>query len=177
MSPFRTSALLAALLASMGAHAQSLVIDSGRLQKQLETRRLEQPLPSTTGGAAPPQKGGAAFGQAEVRVAVKKFRITGATLVAEDDLQKVLAPYTLRILNFSQLQQAVDAVTQTYRQRGFIASRAFLPQQTLSSQSSLAEIEIVILEGRYGRIRLENASKVPDQVILDHLGLKTGEPV
>ena len=177
MTLTRPSFLLAVLFASAGAHAQALLIDSGRLQKQLETRRLEQPLPGTTSDSSAPANRGAAYGQTEVRVAVKKFRITGATLVPEEVLQKALEPFTLRILNFTQLQQAADALTQAYRERGFIASRAFLPQQTLSPKSELSEIEIVLLEGRYGRIRLENASRVPDKLILDRLGLKLGEPV
>ena len=177
MTLTRISFLLAALCASAGAHAQALLIDSGRLQKQLETRRLEQPLPSTTSDSSAPASRGAAYGQTEVRVAVKKFRITGATLVPEEVLQKALEPFTLRIINFAQLQQAADALTQAYRERGFIASRAFLPQQTLSPKTELSEIEIVVLEGRYGRIRLENASRVPDKLILNRLGLKPGEPV
>jgi hemolysin activation/secretion protein len=173
----KTPILLAGLVASTGASAQSLLMDSSRLQKQLETRRLEEPLPNTTTPTAAPARPGPAFETGEVRVAVKGFRITGATQIPEAVLQKALDPFTLRILNFGQLQKAADTLTDIYRSEGFIASRAFLPQQTLSSAGDPSEIEIVILEGRYGRIRLENASQVPDKVILDHLNLKPGEPI
>jgi len=176
MTPLRLTILIAGLMAGIGANAQSLLIDSDRLQRQLETRRLEQPLPKSETPSEPARRG-LAFDSGGVRVAVKRFRITGATQVPQDVLDKALEPFTLRILNFTQLQQAANALTEIYRERGFIASRAFLPQQTLSTRSEPTEIEIVVLEGRYGRIRLENASKVPDKIITDHLALDAGEPI
>lgn len=52
-------------------------------------------------------------------------------------------------LDFAQLQQVSDAMTDTYRKAGFIFGTAFLPAQTVGDDHM---VEIRVLEGTLGRV-------------------------
>jgi len=148
---FSFTPLMAALLAvaTCSVHAQTAP-DAGALQREAERQPRELPRP---GPQAVPQTPAPAASDA-VRVTVKAFRITGNTLVAESELQAVLAPWVGRELNFIELQQATNAIAEAYRKRGWFA-RPQLPAQDASS----GVITINILEGKLGEVRIDDGGK------------------
>jgi hemolysin activation/secretion protein len=52
-------------------------------------------------------------------------------------------------LDFAQMQQVTDAMTETYRKAGFIFGTAFLPAQTIGEDHV---VEISVLEGTLGKV-------------------------
>jgi hemolysin activation/secretion protein len=77
---------------------------------------------------APPAPLQTAPGQ---QVTVKSVRFVGNTLLGTEPLAAVVQPYLNKPQSLAQLQEAADAVTQVYRQAGWVV-RAYLPQQDLT---------------------------------------------
>lgn len=141
-----TRATLIFCLLSSGAAAQTIP-DAGTLLR--ESERQERRLPAPAPQAVP--KAPAAAPKDELRVVVKSFRISGNTLIATPELQAVLAPWIGKEVGFAELQQAVNAIAEEYRRRGWFA-RPQLPAQDVNE----GVIEINVIEGRLGAVRIED---------------------
>lgn len=160
---------MAIFLVSSLAQAQTPP-DAGALQREIE--RAPRKLP-TPGPQAVPQTP-APTSADTVRVTVKAFRITGNTLIAETDLQSVLVPWVGREVSFVDLQQAINAITEAYRQRGWFA-RPQLPAQDVSS----GVITINILEGRLGEVRIDDGGKdlrLSRSLVTDTMTARSAQP-
>ncbi len=82
---------------------------------------------------------------------VTAFRIHGATLVPEAQLQAALAPWLNRPITFAELEQAVEAVAGVYGEQGWLA-RPQLPVQELSD----GVVTINVTESRLGQVRIDD---------------------
>ena len=134
------------------AQAQT-VPDAGRILEQNRPPALvRQPVPSgkVVPDAAPVQ--GVVL-QGAQKVMVRRFVLQGESAFSPAELQQVLVPYTGRELTFAELQQACNAVTAFYRERGYFVASAVLPAQEVGN----GEVTIQILEGRISKVTM-----VPD---------------
>ncbi|MBN6102204.1 ShlB/FhaC/HecB family hemolysin secretion/activation protein [Xanthomonas sp. CFBP 8703] len=108
-------------------------------------------------------------------IAVQAIRVTGVGEHPRQDITpqrlQALADARLRELggqalpaqlSFAQLQQIADALTQAYRQAGFLVARAYLPVQTIGADRS---VEIRVAEGRVGKITVEGTRRYDDRLI------------
>ncbi len=100
-----------------------------------------------------------------VRFTLKAFRITGATVVAESELQQLLQEYIGREVGILDLGEAVGRITRFYFQRGYPLATAYLPVQDIEG----GVVEIVMIEGRFGNVQLLNRSRVRDAVVASYL--------
>ncbi|WP_414649318.1 ShlB/FhaC/HecB family hemolysin secretion/activation protein [Dyella sp.] len=77
--------------------------------------------------------------------------ITPASIgaLADAQLKKLGGGSVPAALDFAQLQQVADALTDTYRKAGFIFGTAFLPAQTVGEDHM---VELRVLEGTLGRV-------------------------
>ena len=91
-----------------------------------------------------------------LRLRVNGFRISGNTLIPDQELLPLLKSYVDRELDLAQLEQAAQAVTLYYRGKGFFLAQAYLPEQTVKG----GVVEIAVLEGRLGEIRINRAPGV-----------------
>lgn len=95
-------------------------------------------------------------------LAVQGFRIQGVgdhpdagitpasmQALADTQLKKLGGGAMPARLDFAQLQQVADAMTDTYRKAGFIFGTAFLPAQTVGEDHM---VEIRVLEGTLGKV-------------------------
>jgi hemolysin activation/secretion protein len=138
------------LMASYACVAQTAP-DAGTLLR--ETERQQRQLPTPAPQALP--QAPAAPNMAGMRVQVKAFRITGNTLIAEPELQAVLAPWVGKESSYAELQQAANALAEAYRKRGWFV-RPQLPAQDVST----GIITINIIESRLGAVRIDDGGKV-----------------
>lgn len=83
-------------------------------------------------------------------VTVTSFRFSGNSLLNNAELAASVSSFLNRPLNFTELQGAVTAVTQAYRQAGWV-TRTYLPQQEI--KNGVVTIEIV--EAVFGVVRTE----------------------
>lgn len=70
-------------------------------------------------------------GEARETFTVERFNIVGSTVFSPKQLDAVLAPFTNRLLTFTELLQARSEITQLYIDSGYITSGALIPPQTI----------------------------------------------
>lgn len=163
--------LCAALLAS--AHAQT-VPDAGSLQREAE-RSLQAPPGSTPAPQSAPAARPMAQDAKATRVTVRSIAIEGASLIAVEELDALVAPAIGQSLTLAELEHTAQQIAQHYRQQGWYA-RVYLPQQDVTD----GKVRIQVLEGRFGGASVQtngtraNAAAVQD--LITHR-LQAGTPL
>ncbi|WP_343575841.1 ShlB/FhaC/HecB family hemolysin secretion/activation protein [Pseudomonas sp.] len=76
---------------------------------------------------------------------IRTITLEGAEHLDERAREALLAPYRNRCLGVNQLNELLKAITDLYLGRGFVTTRAYLPQQDLSG----GELKIIVVEGRF----------------------------
>jgi hemolysin activation/secretion protein len=115
---------------------------------------------------APTEPQSAPSEDAGPRVAVRAFVVEGNTAVPTGELDALLAELTGRDLSFAELQQATSRITQYYRDHGYVLARAYLPRQDIDE----GIVRIAVVEGRYGKIDVQNHSRVLEGVLRQQIG-------
>jgi hemolysin activation/secretion protein len=85
-----------------------------------------------------------------VEVDVKEIQIRGNTVVKTEVLDQIAAKYENKKLNFRDLMNVTEDLTQQYVKRGYFLSKAYLPVQEI--KDGVLTIEIV--EGKVGEIQI-----------------------
>ena len=105
-----------------------------------------------------------------VRVPVDEIVVTGNTLLAPEVLRATLAPLTGE-LTLDDLKQAAHKVQALYRDAGYGAVVAYVPEQTAASRRAI----IAVLEGRIANVEVVGNSRfAKDNVLRSVPHLKTG---
>jgi hemolysin activation/secretion protein len=152
----RAAALAALGLIAAPAFTQTVRPDAGTV---IETPRQIPALPAPGGAPAVivPEAPPAAGFDRSVVLTPAGFRVQGNTVFTEAQLQAVLAPFVNRRTDMAGLVQAAAAVRQYYRERGYILTEAYLPQQQFAAEGGTVRIQV--LEARVGRasVRVEDS--------------------
>lgn len=77
-------------------------------------------------------------------VTLTRITVEGATLLSEAKREALLAPWSGRCLGVPQLNEVLKSLTDHYLRRGYVTTRAYLPQQDLKN----GELKIIVVEGR-----------------------------
>ncbi|WP_447754795.1 ShlB/FhaC/HecB family hemolysin secretion/activation protein [Pseudomonas nicosulfuronedens] len=76
---------------------------------------------------------------------IHSISIGGASNLSADTRRTIVAPYIGQCLGVNQLNELLKSITNNYLSRGFVTTRAYLPQQDLSS----GKLKIIVVEGRF----------------------------
>lgn len=127
-----------AMLFSVFASAQTIP-DAGALMRQTEQniRFTEAQRSARIRDVLPPQ----AELTPQTLVEVKRFKFNGNARLTDERLQNALNSFTNRPLNQHDLQHVTEAVTEAYRQSGWLVE-AYVPRQDLSAR----ELTIQVIE-------------------------------
>lgn len=129
-------------------HAQGMLPGDLDLSRERQERLLEeqerrlrelQQLP----GAAPERPAGPPA-VPERCFDIGRIDLKGATLPGAAERARLVAPFEGRCLAAGDLDELLRRITNWYIDRGYVTSRAYLPEQDLSSGT----LEIVVVEGR-----------------------------
>ncbi len=101
--------------------------------------------------------------------AIDDIEISGASLLSEADRGAILAPFADDCLGVSQLNALLKAITNHYIDRGYVTTRAYLPQQDLSART----LKITVVEGRLEG--LDSSALASDRELAMSFPGKTGE--
>lgn len=74
---------------------------------------------------------------------IQRITVKGAEHLNESVRKDLLAPYLGKCLGVGQLNELLKVITNQYVDRGYVTTRAYLPQQDLSD----GELEILVVEG------------------------------
>jgi hemolysin activation/secretion protein len=159
----RYTIIVCAACTSLGGVAQAQIIpDAGSILRQQEQKPLEVPTrPAPTIKHDEPVR--PALKPADTpHFMLKGFRVTGNTVFAESELTGLIREYVGRDVAFADLEQAAARISRYYREHGYEAARAYLPAQTITNDGV---VEITVIEGRLGKVGLQNKSRVHDSVV------------
>lgn len=83
---------------------------------------------------------------------VKKIQIEGNTVFSTQSLEQFTKPYENRKINFEDLRNLTNEITQHYRSQGYVTSRTYIPPQEMKDGA----VTLRVMEGRVGKIIVEN---------------------
>jgi len=120
--------------------------------------QIEQPVGSTLPASVP--------------FPVKSIRISGNTSFDTPTLHALIAGAEGRDLTLPELNGWVTRITDFYHAHGYPLARALIPAQTIRD----GVVSIEVIEARYGKILLDNHSRVSDALLTATLSpLKSGQ--
>ena len=79
---------------------------------------------------------------------IKSVQTRGVSLLPEADVRQALSPFEEQCLGLADLNGVLQAVTTLYVDAGYVAARAYLPEQDLSD----GQLEIAVVEGELSQI-------------------------
>jgi len=151
--------------ASGEARTQEMQRKDEQLRQKIEQKKK---IPEAPPELTPPQP----QIESDQKINLKKIEVTGATLIPEKDIQAITAPLENKDVTIKDLQKAADMITDLYRQKGFITSRAYLPPQKIAAGS----VEIRILEGAMGEVNFTGNRYFKTKLLREKITLKKGVP-
>jgi hemolysin activation/secretion protein len=105
---------------------------------------------------------------------VTSLHVTGQTHFSEAELIAATGFKPGSELSLADLRGLASKITDLYNQSGYFVAQAYLPPQDIKD----GVVTIAVIEGRYGKISLDNQTNVSNAVISDVLdGLNSGDAV
>ncbi|EJL05148.1 hemolysin activator protein, HlyB family [Pseudomonas fluorescens Q2-87] len=135
-----------------------------------QRRRLEE-LQDLPGKAAAPIEPTA---PAQTRCfPIKTIELKGADSLSASEREGLLKPYIGQCLGVPQLNELLKVITDHYIDKGLVTSRAYLPQQDLSS----GHLNVLVVEGRLEGLKGAENSKLSDRELAMVFPGKAGDLV
>ena len=107
------------------------------------------------------------------RFMLKNVRVTGNSVFAQPELIALVQDIIGKEVSFADLDAAAARISRFYRERGYMVARAYLPAQDIRD----GVVEIAVIEGRFGKVDLNNKSRVRDGVARGHVNSFPGAAV
>lgn len=163
---------LATISLSATAQAASVRPDAGQSLRSIEQAPLQLPDRQTIELNLPdtPSTEMVAGGPS---LQVSSFQLMGNETINSDELLSLLTDLQGRVVSLSELQAGVNRITRLYRERGYPLARAYIPAQEVEA----GVMQIAILEGRYGAVKINNQSRNRDSALAPLAALQDGDTV
>ncbi|MDC8757834.1 ShlB/FhaC/HecB family hemolysin secretion/activation protein [Janthinobacterium fluminis] len=166
------SLLLLAFAPLAAAQNTPVLPGAGTILRQVQPQTPPPPAPAATGLSIEQEQGAALPVSAPFRVSA--IRIAGNQAFDTATLQALVADAQGATLTLAQLGALAGRITEHYRANGYPLARAVIPAQTI--QNGLVRIDV--LEARYGKISVSNASGAGDALLQATLdALQTGRSI
>lgn len=127
-------------------------LDAGAIERTMPREEIPKPTEAPALQVEEPGQLQAAQG---FKITLQGWKITGATLIPEDELQPLLKDYLGREIGLEEMRQAARTLAAHFREQGYFV-RAFLPQQEIKD----GVVEIRLVEGKLGGLKIENPQEV-----------------
>jgi hemolysin activation/secretion protein len=103
---------------------------------------------------------------------IQRYQVNGNSLLKPADVARIVAPYTGKQKDFSDIQRALEALEIAYRDLGFGTTQVLLPEQNIAS----GVVTLNVMEPRLGRVTVDGAVRNdPANVRRSMPGLREGE--
>jgi hemolysin activation/secretion protein len=86
----------------------------------------------------------------ELRFDIERYIVDGNTLLSADELNRITAPFAGKARDFGDVQRALEALENAYRERGYSAVQVFLPEQDLEK----GRVVLRVIEARIRRVEI-----------------------
>jgi hemolysin activation/secretion protein len=155
MSPVRI--LQASLMLAFGNVALAQVPDAGRALREADTASPVQLAPPAAPLAVPAPAPAVPGEATAFSFVLQGVTFNGNTALTDADLQPLVAEKIGQRVTFTDLKLLAGHVTEAYRAAGFIFTDTAVPAQEVVD----GKVEMSVLEGRLGRIRIERVDEAP----------------
>ncbi|VVN71849.1 Hemolysin transporter protein ShlB [Pseudomonas fluorescens] len=147
---------------------QDLIRDRQNRLLEEQRRRLDE-LQDLPGKASKPETPAL---PADTRCfPIQDIELKGADSLSAADRTRLLKPYIGQCLGVTQLNELLKVITDHYIAKGRVTSRAYLPQQDLSS----GHLQVLVVEGKLEGIKGAQGSTVTDRELAMAFPGKVGE--
>ncbi|WP_136418530.1 ShlB/FhaC/HecB family hemolysin secretion/activation protein [Herbaspirillum sp. ST 5-3] len=85
------------------------------------------------------------------RFEIKRFEVSGNTLLTTQAVERAVAPFAGKDRNFGHVQMALEALEAEYHRLGFNVVQVALPEQELNQ----GVVKLQVVETRLGKVRVE----------------------
>jgi len=85
------------------------------------------------------------------RFEINRFEVTGNSLLPAPEVERLVSPFTGKNKDFADIQRALEALEQAYRDRGFGVVQVLLPEQDITR----GVVQFRVLQPRVGRVSIE----------------------
>ena len=109
----------------------------------------------------------------DIKIPIDKIKVVGSTVLADEEIQSIVKPLEGKEVKLSALRNAAKAITKKYLDRGYITSRAIVPQQEIKD----GIVEIKVIEGSVGEIKIEGDNRLRENFVRQRLELGTNTPL
>ncbi len=111
---------------------------------------------------------------AGVKIVVKRLNVTGARVYSEAELLALTGFTPGSELSLADLRAMAAKIGEHYRSNGYFVAQAYLPAQDIKDGA----VTIAVIEGEYGRITLNNQTRLSDGLANDVFGgLNSGDAI
>jgi len=104
---------------------------------------------------------------------IKTIEFKGADALSASEREHLLKPYIGQCLGVPQLNALIKAVTDHYVEKGLVTSRAYLPQQDLSS----GHLQVLVVEGTLEGVKASEGSQLSERELAMTFPGQLGVPV
>jgi hemolysin activation/secretion protein len=104
---------------------------------------------------------------------IKDIELKGADSLSDNEKNRLLKPYIGECLGVPQLNELLKVITDYYIEKGLVTSRAYLPQQDLSS----GHLQVLVVEGKLEGMKGAENSQLSERELAMAFPGKTGELV
>ena len=98
--------------------------------------------------AQAPVDPGAVQTPVELRFDIARYRVDGNTLLPAEEVERIVSAYTGKGRDFGDVQRALEALQEAYRERGYSAVQVYLPEQELAR----GEVLLRVVEARVSKL-------------------------
>ena len=85
------------------------------------------------------------------RFEIKRFDVQGNTLLSQGAVEAAVSPFTGKNKDFADIQHALEALEQAYRERGYGVVQVLLPEQDITK----GVVQFRIVQPRVGRVLID----------------------
>ena len=109
----------------------------------------------------------------DIKIPIDKIKVVGSTVLSNEEIQSIVKPLEGKEVKLSELRNAAKAITKKYLDKGFITSRAIVPQQKIKD----GIVEIKVIEGSVAEIKIEGDNRLRENFVRQRLELGTNTPL
>ena len=101
---------------------------------------------------------------------VEKIRVIGYTVFSDREIEKIIKPFQGKKLDFDQLRNITEAITNLYVSNGYITSVAFLPEQEIVD----GIINIRVVEGKLENLDIKGLKHLQESYVRSFISSAQG---
>jgi len=102
------------------------------------------------------------------QVKIDKIVVEGATLLTSRQIMAITGEYEGKKLSIKDMQKVADLITDEYRKKGYVTSRAYIPPQSIQNNT----LVIRIIEGKLGQLDISGNRHFKTALLKKKIGIK-----